>query len=360
MAYKQVYTIQEQNEILGEGGEQAIVRLWQAYEKQINDFVVHIMLGYGQKPDNGKIEDCQSAVKVKVCEIIWKKPQLTSDFMAYIQEAVIHTVENELFGQDYIVQGQRNLLKRAKVQKAREALVKGGNLNPTPKEIFEEINSMFGNTGKVKDGKAYPDITIQFIRNILVKTVSLDAFNEGTMPESQGKGPEEQVQDCDFSRTVQRVLSVLDERDRTILILQGEEMSQKQIAKELGMESAAYRFHKNVLETYLVAAFICLGYGDECVVASHKFQVIVGDYGMNYSRNLYPVLASLSVREQRVFLRIISSNRQESGAMKPSKVSRKLCAVLGCLAAFDEEFGRCYGYKDFFLMFLRETKNFYL
>jgi len=343
MAYKQVYTIKEQNEILKEGGEQAIFRLWQAYEKQINDFVVHIMLGYGQKPDRGKIEDCQSAAKVKVCEIIWKKPQLTSDFMAYIQEAVIHAVENELFGQDHIVQGQRNLLKRAKVQKARETLIKGGNLNPTPEEIFEEINSMFENTGKIKDGKAYPDITIRFIRNILVKTVSLDDFNEGTMPESQGKGLEEQAQDCDFSRAVQRVFSVLDERNRTILVLQGEGVSQKQIAKELGMEPVEYRFRKNVLETYLAAALMCLGYQDVTGLASHRFDVAEG----NYDENVRHILASMNAEEQKVLMGILFG-KKKSQAGKAGKMSEKVLAVFACMASLDEELGGRYGYGEIY------------
>lgn len=117
MAYQQVYTIQEQNNILREGGEQAVTRLWRAYERQINNFVVNIMLLHGQKLEKGKIEDCQSAVKVKVCEIIQKKPLLTSDFMAYIQDAVIHTVENELFGQDYIVHGEKKT-KEANIDNA--------------------------------------------------------------------------------------------------------------------------------------------------------------------------------------------------------------------------------------------------
>lgn len=350
MAYKQVYTISEQNDILREGGEQAIIKLWQAYELQLNDFAIHIMLEYGQKLDKGKIEDCQSAVKLKVCEIIQKKPLLTSDFMAYIQEAVIHTIENELFGQDHIVQGERNLLKRAKVQKAREALIRGGKLNPTSEEIFDTVNSMFGNVGKVKNGRVYHDITVRFINNILVKTVSLDEFNERTMPSSPEKSPEEQVQANDFSREIQRVFSVLDKRDKMILSLQGEEMTQKQAAKKLGMETAAYKFRKNVLKTYLAAALMCLGYSDACGVTLRKYEVIAE----NHSKNLRPVLASLNTEEQRVLLNLLSWHQKKIGRGKSGEVSKKVQDVLAYLTVFDEEFGGRYGYRQLFGVVLQK------
>ena len=176
-----------------------------------------------------------------------------------------------------------------------------------------------------------------------MKTVSLDDFNEGTMPESQGKGPEEQVQDCDFSRTIQRVFSVLNERDRTILVLQGEEMSQKQIAKELGMEPVEYRFRKNVLETYLAAALMCLGYQDVMGMDSHRFDVAVGNYG----GNIRHVLASMNAEEQKVLMGILFGKKRNH-AGKVGKMSEKVQAVLACMAALDEEFSGRYGYGEIY------------
>ena len=341
MTYQQVYTIQEQNEILREGGELAITKLYTAYEKQINDYVVRIMLSYGQKLYKVKIEDCQSAVKVKVCEIILKKPVLTADFMAYIQEAVRHTVEYELFGQDHIVRGERNAMKRAKVMKVRDILIRSGNVNPSPEDIFQELNRFSKNRGKTaKGGNTYPDITVRFIRNILIQTVSLDDFSERTMPASEEKGPEQQAQDDEFSRAVQRVLAALDEQDRKILKLQEDELTQKEIAKKLEMEIVAYRNRKSILETYLAAALMTLGYQDVCGVALHKFEVVVSEF----DSNIRPVLSSMNAEEQRELLGILSGKKKRGGG----KYSEKIMAVLACLAGFDKKCGEKFGYGQIY------------
>ena len=338
MAYKQVYTMEEQNLILQEGGEQAIEKLYSAYAKQINDYVVRLMRGYGQNLTKEKIEDCQSAAKEKVCEIIVKKPVLTADFMAYIEDAVRYAVGNELFGQDQIVKGERNALKRAKVMKAREALIRNGNLNPSPEDIFQTVNMMFGNEGKKgKDATVYPDITEKFIRNILIKTISLDDFCEKNMPASAEKGPEEQAQDADFRDAVQRAFSALDKKDRQILALQEDKLTQKAIAKRLGMETVAYRFRKNVLETYLVAALISLGYQDACGVAEHRFEVVMGEF----DNSIRPVLASLNTEEQKLLLDFLSGKKRRAG-----KNSKKIIEVLACLAAFDTKCGEKFGYGE--------------
>lgn len=344
MAYQQVYTVPEQNEILQVGGEQAIEKLYLAYQKQINDYVVRIMLEYGQKLNRAKIEDCQSAVKVKVCEIILKKPALTADFMAYIQEAVRHTVEYELFGQDHIVRGERNTMKRSRVMKVRDILIRSGNLNPSPEDIFQAVNEIYGNEGKKgKDGKIYPDITVGFIRRVLIRKVSLDDFSDRTMPASEEKGPEEQAQDDEFSRAVQRVLAALDEQDRRILKLQEDELTQKEIAKKLGMESVAYRYRKSILETYLAAALMSLGYQDACGVVSHKFEVAAGEF----DSNIRPVLASMNAEEQKELLGMLTG-KKKSGGGKIGKASEKVMAVLACLAAFDTKYGGRFGYREIY------------